>query len=460
MSNDGGAARTKLKVAPFALALVVLLFAGHLVFGANRNDLGLAFAVLHLGLLLALTRLSHGQAPPRLPLAWPGLLMGLVFAIGLFSLLPVGPPLAHPLWGYVRALEPAAPATISLDPFATRVQLVELAGFLALFLSAASIAGRREDAEAFGRYLTVAGALYCVWAAIAFASDPRAVFGAPKLYGSDRLTASFFSANSAGTLFACLTLFGLMGVLRPLMRERKRGERLRPSELLKTWPQATLCVLALTCLFLTQSRGGLLSLAAALLIVLALIVWMKSSRQNLTAGFLSAICLVLVAGVAMFALGGQRTAERLAEVNPLNQDRLRIFAAYWPTFRASPWLGYGLGAFPSFNAASMNAENALDLAPLGAVHNVYLQWLLQEGVPGALAMFGAVAMVLAATVRGVARRASQRWLGVACLGMAAVFLVHGLVDFALEEPSLAAFFSAILGLGYGLAQRPASGRSL
>jgi hypothetical protein len=60
----------------------------------------------------------------------------------------------------------------------------------------------------------------------------------------------------------------------------------------------------------------------------------------------------------------------------------------------------------------------------------------------------------------VARRASQRWLGVACLGMAAVFLVHGLVDFALEEPSLAAFFSAILGLGYGLAQRPASGRSL
>ncbi len=106
----------------------------------------------------------------------------------------------------------------------------------------------------------------------------------------------------------------------------------------------------------------------------------------------------------------------------------------------------------------MNMENALDLAPLGAAHNVYLQWLLEEGVPGALAMFAAVALVLAATVRGVARRASQRWLGVACLGMAAVFVIHGLVDFALEEPSLAAFFSAILGLGYGLAERPASGR--
>jgi hypothetical protein len=36
--------------------------------------------------------------------------------------------------------------------------------------------------------------------------------------------------------------------------------------------------------------------------------------------------------------------------------------------------------------------------------------------------------------------------------------VHGLVDFALEEPSLAAFFSALLGLGYGLTERPAGSR--
>jgi hypothetical protein len=64
-------------------------------------------------------------------------------------------------------------------------------------------------------------------------------------------------------------------------------------------------------------------------------------------------------------------------------------------------------------------------------------------------------MVLATTIRGVVRRTSQQSLILSCLGVSAVFAVHGLVDFALETPSMAAFFSAVLGLGYGLAERPA-----
>jgi O-antigen ligase len=88
-------------------------------------------------------------------------------------------------------------------------------------------------------------------------------------------------------------------------------------------------------------------------------------------------------------------------------------------------------------------------------HNVYIQWLLQQGAPGALAMVGCVAVILARMIRGVVRRPSQQSLVLSCLGVAAVFAVHGLVDFALETPSMAAFFSAVLGLGYGLAERPA-----
>jgi O-antigen ligase len=187
---------------------------------------------------------------------------------------------------------------------------------------------------------------------------------------------------------------------------------------------------------------------------------MKSSKGSLTGGFLAAACLALTLGVGMYVIGGDHTASRFASenANPLSLSRLQLFAAYWPTFQASPWLGYGLGAFPTANGASMTVGNGMELARMGAAHNVYLQWLLQEGVPGALAMFGAVALILLATARGVSRRASQRWLGVACLGVAAVFAIHGLVDFALEEPSLAAFFTVMLGLGYGLAERPASGR--
>lgn len=446
------------KVDPFALILVALLFVEHLFFGANRGDLALAFAIPHFLLLLALIVISKGAEPPRLPLAGPAILLEVVFALGLFSILPLGPPLAHPLWSYAQAAGAPAAATISLQPFATRVELVKLAGFAALFLSAAAIGARREGAQAIGRYLTIAGILYCLWAAIAFATDPKTIFGAYRPFAQDRLGGSFFSANSAGTLFASLTVFGLAGSLGPLMRPRRAGERPRAEEFLKAWPQAVLAVVAFACLLMSASRGALLALGAAILVVLAATAWMRSGKASLTGGFVSAACLTLVAGVTMFILGGQHTAARIADSNPLTEDRLKIFAAYWPTIMASPWLGYGLGAFPSANALSMTANDALTLAPLGAAHNVYLQWLLQEGFPGALAMFGAVGLILLATARGVARRESQRWLGVACLAVAAVFAAHGLVDFALEEPSLAAFFSAMLGLGYGLVERPGGGR--
>jgi O-antigen ligase len=186
----------------------------------------------------------------------------------------------------------------------------------------------------------------------------------------------------------------------------------------------------------------------------ALGVWIKSAKSSLTGGFIGAVSGVLLICFALFLVGGHHVAERMTETNLQSTDRAQFLAAYWPTIKASPWLGYGLGAFRSFNAASMNTQNAVTLADQGAAHSVYLQWLLQVGWPGALAMFGAVALVWAMTARGILRRASQHSIGLACLGVGVVYAVHGLTDFAFEIPSMAAFFSAFLGLGYGLAERP------
>ena len=44
----------------------------------------------------------------------------------------------------------------------------------------------------------------------------------------------------------------------------------------------------------------------------------------------------------------------------------------------------------------------------------------------------------------------------ACVCATAVYAVHGLTDFSLETPSLSATLAVIMGLGYGLAERPAS----
>ena len=441
------------RVDPFALALIVLLFAEQLLFGGDRLDLSLLVAILQLGLLLALIGAARGGEPPRLPLAGPAILFGAVFAMGLFSVLPVGPPLAHPLWTYIQKLSPGTPATVSMDPAATRMQLVKLAGLGALFLVGASLGGRREGAEKAGRYLAIAGTAYCLWAGVSFIVAPHAaaaVQGFPA-----RLTAALPSPNVAATLFAGLTIWALAGLMRPILRIRPPGQRITAAEINPLWPEALLGALALPCLFLTASRGGLLALAAAVFFIIGLTAWLRSARNSLTGGVVAVVCLAPVAGAILFLFGGEQTAARLRDTDLLSLDRLKMFAAYWPTIKASPWLGYGLGAFRSFNAASMTFDNAADLAGLGAAHNVYIQWLLQQGAPGAFAMIGCIAIILVRTIRGALRRSSQRAMVLSCLGVAAVFAIHGLVDFALETPSMAAFFSAVLGLGFGLAERPA-----
>jgi O-antigen ligase len=450
MPNDG-----RLKVDPFALAIVGLAYVEHLFFGANSRNLGLIFAVVHLLAFAGLAAATRGAQPPRVPLTLPAILLGVVFALGLFSILPLGPPLAHPLWSYV----PGAPASISLDPAGTRLELVKLAGLAALFLVGTSLGSNRDRAERTALYLTYGGILYCAWAFLAWVISPQTIFGVPRPYGGDRLSGAFLSANSAGTLFASLAVMSLLALLRPVARARRPGERRRIEELLDLWPQGLLLLLALPCLLLTGSRGGLIAFLAATLTGIGYLAWIKSTKQSLSAGFAAIVCLLLVAASVVFLISGDHTAARLASTDPLSNDRLQLLAAYWPTFKASPWLGYGLGAFAAFNDASMSLGNSLLLSILGAVHNVYLQWLLQMGVPGALAMVGCVAVLLGATARGVARRSSQQTLGAGCLAVAVVFAVHGLVDYAFEEPSMAAFFSLILGLGYGVSQRPSGGKT-
>jgi O-antigen ligase len=309
------------------------------------------------------------------------------------------------------------------------------------------------------RAATTPNILYCAWSFFAWITSPTEIFGSPRPYGVDRLGGSFLSSNTAATLFSCLSVMSLLALMRPFTRSRRPGERRRPEELTALWPQALLLVLALSCLLMTVSRGGLISFVAATLVSISCLAWIKSSQRSLTGGFVAVVGLLLFASAVVFLISGERTAARIIQTDPLNNDRLEVFAAFWPTFKASPWLGYGLGAFSSINFLSITAKSAMALGVIGAAHNVYLQWLLQQGVPGALAMIGCVAVVAAITIRGAARRSSQQTLAITCVGVTVVFAVHGLVDYALEVPSMAAFFALILGLGYGIAERPAGSRS-
>jgi O-antigen ligase len=451
MRNDVGLGRfapSKDDVA--VIGLVVLLYGEHLIFGADRVDVAMFFALIHLILLLAVLATGAGKrALQGAPLAWIAAPFALVLASAMFTTLPVGGKLAHPLWSYVSV----AAGSISLDPAATRAEMVKLTGLAAVFCLAIVIGAKRERSETFVKAISYAGGAYALWALLNWSSNPNTVFGVARAFGNGRLAGSFLSANSAATLFACQSLLQLCLVFRAVRRAPKPFFSRRAwSEMKRLPPALILLFLNASCLLMTASRGGAIAAAAAAALAIAGFAVTRTSERSASGGVIAVGALIAFAAAALLLASGGSLLGRLAD-NPVTDDRLLFFSAYWRSILASPWWGYGLGSFYAENFQSMTAVGAPAMGALGAAHNVYIQWLLEAGVAGFAPMMICVAVILATILGGFRRRSRQQAFMIFALASAALFAIHGMTDFALQEPSLAAYFSAVLGLGYGVSTR-------
>jgi len=133
-------------------------------------------------------------------------------------------------------------------------------------------------------------------------------------------------------------------------------------------------------------------------------------------------------------------------------DRTAIWKLHWNVFLDSPLFGEGLGSFESVAKARLTEGDFSGLWNIRAAHSVYLQWLEQAGLAGALPMFLAVALVMWAALSGALRRNRMTAVLFALLAVDVVFLLHGVTDFALESPSMSAFWAYMLGLQFAVAQ--------
>jgi O-antigen ligase len=437
-----------------AYAVAGLVFLGHLAVGANRTNLALAFSVLWFALLAGLLSTQawarRGLDEARL---WPAAAAFalLLLAAGL-SLTPLGIGGAHPIWTYV----PAARATVSLDPYATLVEIIKLAALAAAFLVGLVISADDDRAKGLLRAILTVGLGFTAWAFIDHVINPATLYGGLRPFGADRLSAAFGSGNTAATLFGALTLLGLVDLVRSYESVRPTG-RFHARHIQRMAPKLTrpllMLGLAATCLILTQSRAGMAATGGA---GIALIGALTLSRSRPTAVSVPAIATILVVGgllVGSVALNATALERRFLFFSADSLTRTQIFAAHWAAFQAAPWSGYGLGAFGHVNTMIMNDANLSALDAIGAAHDVYIQWLEEAGVLGAAPMLALIAIIAFQLVMGVVRRRRMRsWL----LGIVAVtglFALHGASDYALQTPSMALFFSLLLGAGVGIASR-------
>lgn len=424
----------RIDAAWLSYAAPLLLFAALFLYGAMQAQTALALNIAMALLLMAsLTNASVRKDFLRLRgLAVPGVCFAATIAVCFWSLTPYVPGGAHPIWAY--AGQGAGAATI--DKSTTLLETIKLAGLSVIFLVGAAAGAQDDRARLALRTLLIIGSLYALWA---FFSH---VTGAGPNGRTPRLEASLANPNASATLFGMLAVLLAGAAVRASKLERKT----RPLALALVGGAA---LVVFACLLLTASRAGfaatLLGLAGFGLLQI-FVGRAKPSRSMLI--FLAGATVVVV---LVFSLGDYlltRSSNTEADWNV----RLAIFAPHWDAFLASPLLGYGLGVFDTINKTLITEANFRVLWDVRAVHNVYLEWLEQAGLLGAIPMFLTIASLMFITLKRAASRKRMTALLFAAIASSLVVLGHGVTDFALEMYGLAAFWAFLLGLQFSLAQ--------
>lgn len=212
-----------------------------------------------------------------------------------------------------------------------------------------------------------------------------------------------------------------------------------------TGPRVVLLALSLLMLggmLMSASRAGFVtSVAGMLFLGLLLMRGRWRSRPELGRIFFVGLVVFLVVG----SVSGSGMLYKFA-ASADDSSRLRIWSAAFQAIAMSPWLGWGLGGFGDAFAL-LQPSNSLQ--PNDIAHSTPLETVVELGVVAAIPAMVVVALPWVVCLRGaLTRRLAYRYLPIAAFSVAAVPILHSLIDFSLQMPAIGFVTAALLGMGW------------
>jgi O-antigen ligase len=197
-------------------------------------------------------------------------------------------------------------------------------------------------------------------------------------------------------------------------------------------------VLPIGALFLSASRGGILSFCVELgLIGLWIILRGAGGKQALAAGAVLLAALLMVSWIGVKEILQRFSAMQSLEMTAGKRASMRRDT--WRIFLAHPIIGTGLGTlqtvFPPY-------ETLYDGKIVNHSHNDYLEALAETGAVGGLCCLWFLGTLFLDSVKRLSEQNQSFAVAIhlaaltGCLG----FLAHGLVDFNLHIPANALLF--------------------
>jgi hypothetical protein len=329
-------------------------------------------------------------------------------------------------------------APISLDPIASRVQILRGIVYLVVFLGALRVARRPEGVAFLERTLIISSV------AVAGAALVHPVLGARKVFGLyEPQEVAGYMENHVGPLLNLnhLAAYGNIGLILAFGAVIERRDAIPRLIALVVLP-----LLGATTVW-TMSRGGTAAMVIGVLLTAVLSFASRRSKRLRLAGPLALVVVAVGSALLVFLSVFDATRSKFAH-NDLY--KLALGKNTFALVREFPFFGTGRGAFEStFPHVRQGSGYWVFTHP----ENILAQWTTEWGVPIAAVAFIAIALALRPrTPLARSRPPAGAWAALVAVAL------HNLVDFNSEVPGVMialASCAAIITGGTGGRSTPA-----
>jgi len=354
-----------------------------------------------------------------------------------------------------RALEPM---TLSFYPHATAHDLRLVLAVAGVFVVVLNVFRRKDQIKRLLMAITIIGGVVAV---ITLAQN---IFGNGKIYWfvptryGGAHSGPFVNHSNYGQ-FMNLSIGAAFGLLCVKLHETFAGRRSTPAGIIEfltsraaktLWLLPLMMGLCVAAVFVSLTRGGMVSLLAAMGFTTLLLTSRRSLRSH---GWIMAV-MALIAFTCILYVGFDAVYDRLATLRDLDEaesGRMQILKDIWVVWTKFPVFGTGLGThlvvYPMFDSSTITALAA-------HAENEYAQAAEETGLVGLglLVIFGIIVWLNYA--RNVRKSNSSIHLATYGLGFGILaILVHSLSDFGQHLPANSVLSATLCALLLVLGRR-------
>jgi O-antigen ligase len=341
-------------------------------------------------------------------------------------------------WGSVNDASGVSdiPRTISVDIFATKMAVLQIAALAVFFAAALVSINSSLRVRRVATFITIFGFAYAFFAVLQSVLSPESIYGIYKPLAA-RPFGSFVNRNDFAAMMVMLASIPL-GLLfsGAVARERR-----------------LLYVVAVALMgasiLLSQSRGGLVAFVGEIILLVIFTSRAHGRKKLALKAALSALFLLAALGGAIF-VGGDTGLNRfqgndvISEAPTETTSRFHIWSVTLKVIGDRLPFGAGLGSFPAVYPAFDTSGGSKRVEQ---AHNDYLQLISDAGVPGGLLGVLFLVFWIRQSRSGLAKREPfAHGIAAGAVAGTAAVLLHSAFDFVLHITSIALMFLLLLAM--------------